>query len=549
VDSRLIDYTRETILAVWRWHYRISRWAYLALLLSAGAAFWLVPEQRLRWPEAFTALIALLAIIGLVRWRIESHPPPVVTIPLFAAPRKNDRDVAAEVQRIIVTTLRDNLGRRFPWRILPIAETVGSSDDRLARKVRARLRSLYLLYGDIRIDPSGARYVYGRLLIPSERTLQHWDTFTGDSIPERGVLKQLVFRLSPSTQVDNVEYPFELATEVQAVVLGVQAQTMRLLGLTGQAVQTFRDALSHAPKSESHAIDSIRLAFAKFLFAEGRETEALDLLRERAQSATSSPELLRELANHLVIRATRVRSGDLREPIALLRRAAEATGDPHRDTTIYNLANQLNQHRSTQTEGRALFELLVSMGGSYAKRWYVQRIMGVKYWEEGQELYAVGQDEVARRSMRMSAKWYGRAIRSRPRFRLERRGIRPWHVRVRGIPRVPRMYANTADAHQRSGHRLRTVWYRWRTLRLKTAAFERAMSAFLAGREEEAHQWFTYVPTGPPDELELVTLVALRLLEEDEGHTEQATHLRRQAYRIDRRRADEIEEQLKDLRS
>jgi hypothetical protein len=167
-------------------------------------------------------LAAVVAAAGLVRWHIESHPAPVIAVPLFATPSKGQRAVAEETQRIIVTTLRDNIGPQFPWRILPIPDVVGSSEHRFARKVRARLGALYVLYGDIRINPSSERFVYARLLADSRMDRTHFDTFTGDRTPVRGALREIVHRLTPSTHADSLEYPFDFTNEVQAVLVGLE---------------------------------------------------------------------------------------------------------------------------------------------------------------------------------------------------------------------------------------------------------------------------------------------------------------------------------------
>lgn len=548
MDPRWLTVWHRLILQAWRWHYRISRWAYVLILLAGATYLVLVPRDVLDWRAGVAGVAILVSVAGLVRWRIESHPLPTIAVPLFAVPRKEQRGIAEETQRIIVTTLRDKVGPPFQWRILPVPDVVGSSENGFARKLRARLRAVHLIYGDIRIQPTGQRHVYSRLLNPAEESVHHWDTFTGDTTPQRGAFRELAHRLTPSTHVDDVEYPFDFATELEAVLVGLEGRLMMVLGLGTKAEQTLRGALALGNDSESHAIDSVRVTLFQLLLQMGKEEQAAEMLRVRAQSESASPELLRELARHLILRANRVRSKDLLEPIGLLRRAADSKGDPHRETTIYNLANQLNQNATTQAEARSLLALLVSTRGTYSRLWYVKRSMGVLYWERAVEHHDQGHHGEERKSKALAARWYGRAIRARPRYWLDRTGPRKWQHRVRTIHRVPKMYANVADAHAGAHHRIRALYNGWRAARLKRNALRKAWVAYQLAEDEKAIQFFSYAVVGARDDSEIIALVALADLEERAGHIEQAKHTRRRARHLDAKRADEISAHLKRVR-
>lgn len=548
MDPGWADVAWRVVQRVWRWHYRIPRWVYWAVITASVAGAVLLDRSTFAVPEGAILVACCVSAAGLVRWAIESRPTPVIVVPLFATPGRSD--VAEETQRIIVTSLRDRASPQFTWRILPVADVVGSSEGRFARKLRARLRALYLLHGDVRVDPTGERFVYARLLVPDKQEIMHWDTFTGDTTPVRGPVREIVYRLTPSAHADSVEYPFDFTTELEAVLLGLEGTVEALVGYAPDAITTLKEAIVLSGNSDSHAIDAIRITLFDLLIGQGHTLEAFHLLRTRATSPSASPDLLRHLANQLIIQANMVKSNDLREPIALLRRALQHRDDPHSDMTMYTLANQLNQRPSTNDEGRRLFLRLVATSRFYRRLWYVCRLLGVVHWESAHELHHVEDHAGERRKAAEAAKWDGRAIRRRPRRWLQRAGPHRWQYRLVKIPRVPRMYRAAAEAHQSANHFGRYVYYQWRFIRLRRGALNRAWVAYQVEDDAEAIQFLQYVMSpNVEDDTTLFATVILADIERREGHHEQAKHLRRQAMHRDANRVIEIEAQLKRLRS
>jgi len=98
MDPKWFETGRRVVVQAWRWHYRIPRWVYWATITACvGVAILRDPAQ----PELIDGAILLAAAVaaaGLVRWHVESHPVPVIAVPLFAAPSKEKRAVAEETQ-------------------------------------------------------------------------------------------------------------------------------------------------------------------------------------------------------------------------------------------------------------------------------------------------------------------------------------------------------------------------------------------------------------------------------------------------------------------
>jgi hypothetical protein len=162
------------------------------------------------------------------------------------------------VQRILVTTLQDRLGQ-LNRLIEAIPVTVGSDARGFATRLRSRLNPRYLLHGDIRIAPDGTRRVYARALEPRQSFVDHFDWHTRDVTLQRTFWDFVYFKFSPDADVNDVEYPFEFASELIGLARALEGEVLLMSGYPDAAEDAFRAALQPVSNSNSHAIDEIRV--------------------------------------------------------------------------------------------------------------------------------------------------------------------------------------------------------------------------------------------------------------------------------------------------
>lgn len=505
--------------AAWRWHFYIPRGAYAAALTSGALVLLVGPFHT---PIALAAAVLLLVgSQGLARWWWYSDPASRVAVARFDPDRAAD-GVSERIQREIVTALQDRLGR--PHRILALPVAIGRDQREFALRLWARLRATYLLYGDVRPLGDGAS-VYPRVVCPTGRYVEHWDWFTKDRTPQRTLWRATVDRLTPTRDVEDVEYPYGFAREVEALVRTLEGRAWIVLGQPERATDVLQEALAMTGSADGSAVDQIRLALAEALQAQGRGDDAIRILRQRAREASASPALLRTLATYLVAeeRPPEERS---REAINLLSRAAADRQDPLRDMTLYHLAQELSQVEGGEDEAYGLIrELLASRDSHYSRAWYVMRVVGVWHWKRAMELTDAGEAEEARREAALAARWYTRALRRRPKVRWIVPGPRRWMRRPRRIPPSPRMFANACDAHRLAGHAFRWRYYQARTARLRWAFAKRASAAMDRGAWDEAYAFFEWAWVGNRDSLDLFVAVSGAIAAEQRGDLVHAREL------------------------
>jgi tetratricopeptide (TPR) repeat protein len=505
-----------------RRHYHIPRAVYLLVYLIGAGSAGVLLQLDSAWLLRATGFVSLLGLQGLIRWGYESHPPAVVAVPLFAAATPGD---AAEVQRLILTALRDHSSGRL--RFVRVRETVGPEDLPLASRLRVRLRSLLLLYGEVR-NLDGKVSVRARLLSPTRAGVTHVDTFTEDVTPQRTSWRSRLYqRLTPANDPDRTEYPFEFTTEVDTIVRSLEGTFLLQLGQPKEAERLLRSVLGPVRNSTSHAVDEVRLDLVEALEEQGREGEALTLLRERAVQPTASPEVLRTLAAKLRFPAPSAQA--LAEAVSLLRRAAEQRTDPKRDMTLYNLAHALEQIGEVGEAYRLIDELLRS-DSHYRKAWYVKRLKGIEHWERAHRLRAEKRYTEARAEFRAAAWWYTAAIRARPRFDWARvASVRvpltgrfvqvPFRLYYSPVP--PTMWANLADAWREADASRRARIYGWLEKRGRIRAATRGRRAMYRHEWGTAVRHFGQSVTGRRDEAEAVAQVSCAVAEHALGHHNQ----------------------------
>jgi hypothetical protein len=205
-----------------------------------------------------------------------------VAVPRFRAESSSE---AGEVQRVILTSLRDH----FPnsgHRILPVWETVGPEDTSFATSLRARLGCLYLVFGEVR-GLGRKLSVYARVLGPG-RGILHRDTFTEDVTPQRTLWRTFFHRLTPTHDPDQTEYPFDFTTEIETIVQSMEGKVLLALDRPEEAERVLTDTLRPVRGSESHAVDLVRLDMVEALERQGREHDAMQLMRARAYARSDS---------------------------------------------------------------------------------------------------------------------------------------------------------------------------------------------------------------------------------------------------------------------
>lgn len=513
-------------------HYHLPKWVAAVVGIGSAVAFGaatLASDDRRMWVFGF---LTLLAFQDLVRWTIESTPPPLVAVCRFVAATEVE---AREVQEVILTSLRDHLQadgklvRRVP-------QAVGTADLAFAARVRRGLHAGYLLYGDIRHQPDGSQSIYARVLgLPKEGVI-HVDQHSGDAVPQRTAWNRLFHRLTPTSGVEDKEYPFDFTTELETVARGLEGKLLLALNRPALAETSLRATLNLFPNSESHAMDEVRLDLVGALDSQERHDEALALLRGRAEQDTASPDLLMVLAGRLRYPKPASQE-DSDEAEALLRRASADRTHPHRDMALYNLMLHLGNSGKEEEGERLLDELLRTRASHYSRAWYVKRLKGSQLWRQGEEFTSTGNMHAATAAFGEAAVWYRRTIVSRPRFKLSSGTLllpRPGGVfslrlpTLRVFPVPPVHYGNLADGYERSGRQWRGLLCTYRESALRTRCVRRAR------REEKRGHWgaairnWDQAATGRKDWLDVHALIGCALGEHAiEHHWEEEARLAR----------------------
>jgi tetratricopeptide (TPR) repeat protein len=481
--------------------------------------------------------------VGFVRWWWESHPAPALVVARFnAAAELASR--AEEVQRIVVATLDDFARSGRFGRVVAVKEIVGQDRGPFAALLRRRLRAALLLYGDVRSRSDGGHTIYARLLRPAPERLIHRDYFTFDDTPIRTTWREMFHALTPARDVEDVEYPFDFATEVDSVLRALESELLMKQGEYVLAERRLREALDAVRTSESPAVDEIRILLAWALDGQGRRQEAIATFRRRAAQATASPHFLRVLAGSLSPSVALPSPQEIRESLELLKRAAESRNDPLREHTLYNLSVLLAQDPATREEAFLINRELLRSRTHYRRAWYVLRIEGLRHWEEAERRARAGDGEGGRLEAAEAAYWYGRACRARPKLAFERYGRRWWQVRAHRLPPSPKMYANLTDAHLRAGHRRRGAHYNWREERLRRKSAARGQAALTAGNPLQAIAHFERAVIGAGDDLDAACLASEAVAARLAGRPSLANEAGRRARETNARIASEVYNRL-----
>jgi tetratricopeptide (TPR) repeat protein len=532
----------DALRSVWAFHFRIPRALYWLSYL-VGALLLADPLRTSPWLLGGGLFLMVFGAQGIARWHVLSNPRSAIAVAQFSSVAEA-RGRGLQVQRDVVATLRDRLRPLPELRVLAVPEVIGRADDQLAIRVRSRLRARYLLHGDVRGHADGSESVYARLVRPIERSIEHWDWFTRDRTPLKTPWTTIFDRLSPARDVEDVEYPYGFAEEVEAVVRSLHGRAALMAGKTHLGVQLLRDALKIAKNSPTEALDDLRCALATALWENEEVDEAIRLLRHRSRQATASPMLLRLLAALLVVTED-VTPRARQEALRLLRQAADQRDDPFRDISQYNLAIQLGMSGESDEAERILSTFLHTPGSPYSRAWYVKRAAGARHWHLGVQLRQRGDVEESRGEFTQAALWYGRAIRSRPKFRLIRIGR--WQSIVSRIVLPPKMVANAADAHREAGHKLRGKYYGWRETRLRVRLARRAEKALRLGHWQRAYALFDWVYIGAGDEMDLRSSVGGAIAAEQWGEPSYAQELWTRARGISPIRAQAFRDALTEV--
>jgi hypothetical protein len=255
-----IRLAQDLLRGVWRSHYHIPRPVYGAVTVIGFAVAASNLDWRLRIAGVF---IAGVGAQGLLRWFLDSRPVAALAVARFGT-EPGREGTAVRIQREIMTALQDHLWPDLPLGIVSIPAMVGRDQRGFAIRLRARLRALYLVYGDIR--PRGQdESIYPRIVQPPEPYLMHLDWFTLDRTPQKTTLKAAFDKLTPARDVADVEYPYGFANELEALVRSLEGRLWLLVGEPNRAETVLLQALDIAGESKSHAVDQVRIALAEAL--------------------------------------------------------------------------------------------------------------------------------------------------------------------------------------------------------------------------------------------------------------------------------------------
>lgn len=500
-----------------RYQFHIPEWC-LWLFAGAAAVGMAIGIDIASLPLALCSVAAAaVAAVGIARWQLHRRcSRGGLVVPRFAAPGEENRQ--EEVQRIILASLQDNLTLDEARLVHGVPVVVGADERQFAIALRKRLRARFVLHG--RIAPRGTGYsVYARVAQPIDPGVIHVDLVTRDVTYQKASWRNLITRLTSATDVIDEEYPLEFADELQAIVRGTAGQLAEDQDDAQRAERLLKDALSVAPTSTSHQIDLLRVALARAVFDQGREQEAIAMLRQRSQDPAAAPELHRNLERALFLHGGPNRSeASRREGERALRAAAAQRSDPQLPLSLYNLA----MLTMDEAETSALLDELLRSKTHYQDAWYVRRQRGALYWGEAEAERQQDGLDAARPLYSKAARMYSQAIRRRPHFKvvLTRRSFDFFWYRT-----PPVLFANAAEAHSWAGHRLRWGWYEWRGRRRRDRWFKRAHRALKRQRWATAAELFEHVAMVRPDMQRTASrtweAIALKQL----GETQQAKSL------------------------
>lgn len=505
--ERFVELAERVLKLAWRWHFhtpKIVYWFTFAMGV-AGISLW----REVGGAELLfaAALMVVHGAQGVIRWAHYQSRPPALAIPFFET---TSPELSAEVRRVITTSIRDHLTAPFDEAVRPIDVVVGPSDKSFAHRLRRRLGALYLVYGEVRDgDPHS---VFSRLSVEPPSEVMHQDWVTMDITPQRTIWDALFHKLSPSYGARDVEYPFRSADELRGLVASLEAEIWMLARQPAKAEEAFRLALVGLETSESHAVDEVRVRLSHAVRQQGRDQDALAVLKARASAASASPELLRQFSA-LLMQLSDVTNpyiapikGSRGDVTAALRRAASHTSDPLRDQSLYNLAMALGDAPSERSEKEAILERLFVSKSHYRRAWYVKRERGLIHWKNGEALRASGETDAAKREFKLAARWDTRTLRARPKLRIRRRPYRirfggrvvwvlqvPWPKHYR-IP--PILWGAAAEAHEAAGNRQLARYYDFRHRRRVDRLMKLGEAGVAQQNWDAAYANFDWASTG-----------------------------------------------------
>jgi tetratricopeptide (TPR) repeat protein len=496
--SSAIEIAERVVRLLWRVHFRIPPAVYWTVLLFGTLLAFFVSANA--WP--YVGLAAALGLSGVLRWRWHQRHRPMLVVPLFSTVAGNEGR-ARRAQELIIDTLGQLLTPAERARVHAVPTVVGPADQTFANALLVRLRALYVVYGRIDERPDGAWSIFAGVAASGAGTITHLDWHTRDRTPGEATWDLIVARLTPARGVADEPDPLLFSGELATLVRAVGGRVALILGDDERALRLLREALAVSGSSTSHVIDDVRSELAVALVRQGDRPEALRLLRERAQGENPAPELLRTLARCLgpqpgdfVIRQT---DEERAEAIWALRRGANSRNDPKRAMTLYNLSVDLGvRSEDSSAESMELLEEAMEASRYYRRAWYVRRTLAAHHWHTARRFTTDGLETEARQEYKAAARWYSRAIRSRPRVRF---GY--WtgagRVLLQRFPPSPLLHANAHDAHREAGHRYRTTWHGRRAGRRRSYHFRWGFKRAEKGEWERAYANFDFARVGSVD--------------------------------------------------
>lgn len=309
------------------------------------------------------------------------------------------------------------------------------------------------------------------------------------------------------------EFPFEFCRDLEAAMRSIAGLVAAAVGDNQRAVRLLGDALAVNAESKSWLVDSLRSALALALEHEGRRAKALELLAERLDGDDPSPHLLRTYGWLLY---QGYRSDDLTpDEVASLRAEAARAyrlalavrTDPQWAQTAFNLMSLLGagSHQPSSSaaaddaQARELLEELVQPGSEYSRTWYVRRARGLNAWRRAVAAWQANDADTTQREASDAAKWYGRALRARPRLQVLYVGLRRPFFAYTRFPPAPILHANLKDAHALAGHRLLAWWTERRFMRTRNKLLKRGYRRFENAQYPDAYANFDWRVVGRQD--------------------------------------------------
>jgi tetratricopeptide (TPR) repeat protein len=404
---------------------------------------------------------------------------------------------------------------------------MGSGDQARAARLQRRLRAGMVLYGRVMARVDGGWTVLPRVLQPISRAFFHRDFETRDVTPGSASFGPLVTSLPPQRRVVDEEYPFDFCRDLEGVIRGTAGQFAAVRGDYPRAEELLDDAISRAPESTIPQFDVLRVSLADSMAAQGRAQHALALLRGRVNGHVPSPYLLRSYADRVGGLVTHAHAApDLQrraEALSALRLAADDEHDPARDMTVYNLLARLtgpDLTAETVAEADTLADELLNSASGYRKLWWVKKAKAVVLSLQADAARQAGNAGRARELYAHSARWWSRAIRARPRLRVEWFGVHLRFARLVVFPPSALLHSFALETHINAGHRVRAFSHRFLAGLLRWFFMRAGRRQFDKGGFDAAAMWFGWAFLGrvePVDQLAAVYLaVALRQIGSDE---------------------------------